>query len=98
HESADLRVTAANYSAPWLSFELNGRFQFRMPVLGMHNAVNAAGAIAIARRMGMDHDEIAARLESFHLPPMRGEMVELGGAHWINDAYNSNPASAKVAI
>src|SRR5262249_54279918 len=92
--SADLRLTASSYEAPWLAFELNGRFRYRMPVIGRHNASNAAGAIAIARRMGMDHAEIAAQLETFHLPPMRGEVFELAGATWINDAYNSNPASA----
>ncbi len=95
---ADLRITETRYNAPWLHFVLNGRFAYRLRVAGAHNAVNAAGAIAIALRWGLEHGEIAERLESFAALPMRTEVLEFGGVSVINDAYNANPESAIAAI
>lgn len=95
---ADLRVSDTDYAPPWLSFVVNGKFRYRLPLPGAHNAMNAAAAIAVARRLGMEHDRIAARLETFTGPPMRSELVRLGGVTIINDAYNANPRSALAAI
>ena len=97
-EDADVRLTDVRYESPWLHFTLNGRFAYRLPVAGAHNAVNAAGAIVIALRLGFDHAEIAGRLESFVPPPMRNEVVDLGGVTVVNDAYNANPRSAVAAL
>jgi UDP-N-acetylmuramoyl-tripeptide--D-alanyl-D-alanine ligase len=97
-EAADLRITETRYEAPWLHFVLNERFAYRLRMPGAHNAVNAAGAITIARRWGFEHDEIAQRLESFVTLPMRTEVLEFGGVSLLNDAYNANPESAIAAI
>lgn len=96
--SADVRLTDVSYELPWLRFTLNERFPFRLRVPGMHNALNAAGAVTIVRRFGLDYAAAAARLESFVPPPMRNEIVEIGGVTIVNDAYNANPQSAVAAI
>ena len=96
--ACDLRISETHADTPWLCFELNGRFKYRLQTVGTHNAANAAGAIAIARRWGMTHEEIAERLESFVAPPMRMEIQKLGGVTVVNDAYNANPHSAQAAI
>ncbi|MFN0137304.1 MAG: UDP-N-acetylmuramoyl-tripeptide--D-alanyl-D-alanine ligase [Phycisphaerae bacterium] len=98
NEKADLRVSEAAFAGGWLTFTLNGRFPYRLPIVGMHNATNAAAAVAIARRLGMTHEEIAARLESFAAPPMRSQVVTIGGVTVINDAYNANPHSVMAAV
>ena len=95
---ADVRLSETRYAAPWLHFRLNNRFPFRLRLAGAHNAVNAAGAVTIARRLGFDYPEAAARLESFVAPPMRNEIIEVGGVTIVNDAYNANPQSAAAAI
>ena len=95
---ADLRLTALRYEAPWLHFEVNDRFRFRLPMPGAHNASNALGALAVARRLGLDHAAIAARLETFSAPPMRCEVAEFDGVTVLNDAYNANPQSALAAV
>ena len=95
---ADVRVSEVRFEPPWLHFKLNERFPFRLRLVGTHNAVNAAGAVTMARRMGLDFAEAAVRLESFVLPPMRNEVVEVEGVTVINDAYNANPQSAAAAI
>jgi UDP-N-acetylmuramoyl-tripeptide--D-alanyl-D-alanine ligase len=97
-EDADLRITACRYDAPWLAFSINGRFDYRLHMPGAHNASNAAGAIAVALRVGLSHEAVAARLESFVPPPMRGELLRLGGVTVVNDAYNANPHSALSAL
>lgn len=95
---ADLRVSDEQQDEAGVAFLLNGRFRYRVPMLGVHNALNAAGAAAVGRRLGLEHDEIAARLESFFPPPMRHERVRVGEITIINDAYNANPQSAVAAI
>lgn len=95
---ADVRLTDLGYEPPWLRFKLNERFSFRLRLVGLHNAVNAAAAVTIARRLGFDYGEAAVRLESFVAPPMRNELSEAGGITIVNDAYNANPQSAAAAI
>ncbi len=95
---ADVRLDASGYDPPWLNFKLNERFPFRLRLVGEHNAVNAAGAVTIARRLGLDYHEAAVRLESFVAPPMRNEVLEFRGITVINDTYNANPRSAAAAI
>ncbi len=95
---ADVRVVDVRYESPWLHFRINERFPLRLRLAGAHNAVNAAGAVTVARRLGVDLDEAAVRLETFVPPPMRSEILELGPVTVINDAYNANPQSAAAAI
>ncbi|MBI5863796.1 MAG: UDP-N-acetylmuramoyl-tripeptide--D-alanyl-D-alanine ligase [Planctomycetes bacterium] len=95
---ANLRVGAVRYESDGLHFRINDRFDYVLPMPGAHNAQNAAGAIAVALRLGFDHRAIADRLRSFQPPPMRMETRSLGGITIINDAYNANPASMRAAI
>lgn len=98
NSTADLCLTRVAYEDPWLTFTINGRFEYRLQTPGSHNALNAAAAVAIARRLGQSPEEIAERLATFVPPPMRGEVLKLGRLTVINDAYNANPHSAMAAI
>lgn len=98
HPDADVRLAEPQCDPPWLRFTLNERFRFRLRTVGAHNAVNAAAAVTLARRLGFDYAEAAVRLESFVPPPMRNEVLETGGVTIVNDAYNANPQSATAAI
>lgn len=95
---ADVRVSDVDSNGCVTRFVINGRFIYRLGLLGSHNAVNAAAAITIARRLGFEHDEIAVRLASFAPQPMRGEITRLGPVTLLNDAYNANPASMSAAF
>lgn len=104
---ADLRLTgyqptlgmdADGSLAGSVEFNVNDRFKYRLAVPGRHNVFNAMAAISVARRFGMDHDEIAARLATFTLPPMRLETWRAGRLTVVNDAYNANPASLAAAV
>ncbi|MHC4441323.1 MAG: UDP-N-acetylmuramoyl-tripeptide--D-alanyl-D-alanine ligase [Planctomycetota bacterium] len=99
---ADLRLTDRRSSTGGAGggsvFRVNDRFEYRLTIPGPHNVFNALAAISVARRFGMDHDEIIERLASFKLPPMRLEYERIGDMTLINDAYNANPASLRAAV
>jgi UDP-N-acetylmuramoyl-tripeptide--D-alanyl-D-alanine ligase len=68
------------------------------PLRGRHNLENAMLAIAIARECGVSDVSIANGIARMPVPKMRVAWETIGQATLINDAYNSNPGSARAAI
>lgn len=97
-ERKDGGTTGQGLTRGGFVFRLNDRFEYRLNVPGRHNVFNALAAIGVARWFGMDHDEIAAKLETFELPAMRLQVERAGRWTVINDAYNANPASMAAAV
>lgn len=95
---ADLRVGDVNQTIDGITFTLNEREPFSIPMLGPHNAVNAAAAIAVARRVGVDSEHAREGLAAFEPPPMRLTLQRSGGLTIINDAYNANPDSMLAGL
>ncbi len=96
--AADLRVTNVRQETGGISFSVNGRFVYSVPLLGRHNVLNALAASAIGTRFRLEHAEIAAALSKFRGPKMRMQGVQHGSLYLINDAYNANPSSMKAAF
>ncbi len=66
---------------------------------GPHNRGNAAAAVAIARRFGVEEAEIEAGMKSFHgLPHRMQRVAEIGGVAFVNDSKATNPASTAPAL
>ncbi|HUU81931.1 MAG TPA: UDP-N-acetylmuramoyl-tripeptide--D-alanyl-D-alanine ligase [Phycisphaerae bacterium] len=97
-DAADLCITEARGGLDGLQFRINGDAQRSLAVCGTHNALNATAAFAVARRMGLDDDDIAAGLASFQPADMRLNVMRLGQVTVINDCYNANPSSMAAAI
>jgi UDP-N-acetylmuramoyl-tripeptide--D-alanyl-D-alanine ligase len=76
---------------------VNG-YIYSMPLPGEHIMKNALRAIALGLEQGMTHDEVAAGLRKFKLPPMRWEQSIIRGVEFINDAYNANPLSMRAVL
>ncbi len=95
---ADLRVGNVKQDDSGVTFAINDRHEYRIPLLGRHNTLNAAAAVAVARRFGVDHEAIAAGLASVVGAPMRLELSTVAGVRLINDAYNANPESMAAAL
>ncbi|MEP6493056.1 MAG: UDP-N-acetylmuramoyl-tripeptide--D-alanyl-D-alanine ligase [bacterium] len=72
--------------------------EVRVPLRGVHNLRNAMLALAVCREVAVGFDEAARGIAAMPLPPMRVNWQQLGAATLINDAYNSNPGSARAAI
>ena len=82
----------------WLSV---GGVRIDVPLRGAHNLRNALLAIAVAADCGIsaaDAGAAIAAIDLASLPSMRSSVTPLGQALLINDAYNSNPGSARAAI
>ena len=70
----------------------------RPPLRGMHNMRNAMLALAVARECGVPLEVSAQGMAAMPKPKMRVAWEQLGNVTLINDAYNSNPGSARAAI
>lgn len=80
-------------------FASGERFSAFLPLYGEHNVLNALPAVAIGKRLGMSHEEIARALATVRLSAMRFEQVHSAhGALYISDAYNASPPSMQAAI
>ena len=76
-----------------------GEVSVRLPLLGRHNAVNAAGAAAAALAAGASLEDVAAGLAAVEAVPGRLVMrTAIGGARLIDDTYNANPSSVAVGL
>ncbi|AWV90960.1 alanine racemase [Bradymonas sediminis] len=79
--------------------EERGVHPFQLHVLGRHNLSNAMAAIAAADQLGLDVESMRRGLAAFELSPLRLEMhTTQSGITFINDAYNSDPTSARAAL
>lgn len=97
-EVGDLQPSAwgmGNDGCGWLDM---GATRIELPLRGGHNVRNALLAIATAREIGVSMADAARGLERMTPPPMRVAWEQHGAATIINDAYNSNPGSARAAI
>jgi UDP-N-acetylmuramoyl-tripeptide--D-alanyl-D-alanine ligase len=69
-----------------------------VPLRGVHNLRNAMLALAVAREHRVPMRDAARSIAVMPAPPMRVHFETCGSATIINDAYNSNPGSARVAL
>ncbi|MDQ3997855.1 MAG: UDP-N-acetylmuramoyl-tripeptide--D-alanyl-D-alanine ligase, partial [Gemmatimonadota bacterium] len=97
-DSGDLRPARWGIDldgAGWL--ELEG-VTVRPVLSGVHNLRNAMLALAVARECGVSFENAARGIAAMRVPPMRVNFQQIGRATVINDAYNSNPGSARAAL
>jgi UDP-N-acetylmuramoyl-tripeptide--D-alanyl-D-alanine ligase len=70
-----------------------------LPLIGTHQAANAAAAAAAASALGVPLATAAEALGAATLSPGRMEVRELdGGATLLNDSYNSSPGSVRSSL
>lgn len=74
------------------------REQVTFPLVGEHNIYNALAAAAAAMDRGVTPSQVAVALSGIRPPEKRGQVLEIGGATIINDAYNSNPRALEAMI
>jgi UDP-N-acetylmuramoyl-tripeptide--D-alanyl-D-alanine ligase len=76
-----------------------GMTEVILPLLGLHNVMNALAAAAAARALGTSLEDIKQGLETYKPVTKRME-VKAGqnGAKIIDDSYNANPVAMQYAI
>ncbi len=72
--------------------------EIRLAILGYHNIYNALAAVSIGHIFNIPLKVCAMSLARFKTPPLHMEIIKVKGARIINDAYNANPDSMKIAI
>jgi UDP-N-acetylmuramoyl-tripeptide--D-alanyl-D-alanine ligase len=76
----------------------SGELSIEAPLPGRHNILNLLAALAVGDHFGIDPGAMRQAALRAVLPPGRMEIIPLGGAEIINDAYNANPASMAAAL
>lgn len=69
----------------------NKKYDVKLPIVGIHNVKNICFAIAVAKQIGMNDNEIINSFNDLKPTPMRFEPVQLkNGKTIINDCYNAS--------
>jgi UDP-N-acetylmuramoyl-tripeptide--D-alanyl-D-alanine ligase len=105
-EQANVRLVAFQQNHDRIHFTLRltcldgaeRSVQTSMPMLGFHNAMNAAAAVAACLAVGLTWEQIQPGLEDFDGVAGRLQKSALPQGVLIDDTYNANPASVKAAI
>lgn len=76
-----------------------GMIEVILPMVGLHNVMNALAAAAVARALDISLQDIKHGLEAMQAVTRRME-IKAGkyGAKVIDDSYNANPVAMKYAI
>ena len=76
-----------------------GRIQVKLPLLGVHNVMNALAATAACLSAGVDTAAIKQGLEKLQHVAGRMQLKQgKAGSRIIDDTYNANPASLRAAL
>jgi UDP-N-acetylmuramoyl-tripeptide--D-alanyl-D-alanine ligase len=75
-----------------------GRADFSLPRISDGMASNAALALQVARDLGIPDEVLNQRLQTWHAPSMRGQILKDKERLIYVDCYNANPASMLDAI
>ncbi len=101
-ESAEIRIADETCDASGSRFTLilegPGPLAVQLPVIGRHNVLNAAAALAAAMRMGIPGDVAADAISKFRGPGRRMEWR--GSARGIDviDDYGHHPTEVKTTL
>ncbi|MCL6564447.1 MAG: UDP-N-acetylmuramoyl-tripeptide--D-alanyl-D-alanine ligase [Firmicutes bacterium] len=71
---------------------------FWLPWPGVHQALNAAGALLVAQRLGVEVVAAAERLSQIEPSRSRIQVREIGEVRVVEDVYNANPDSMAAAL
>lgn len=81
-----------------VAFTIKQFGSFELPVIGIHQALNATAAILLATHIGVTASQINQGLANVQITTNRNEVVQIGQSIWIDDTYKSNPESLKAAL
>ncbi len=69
-----------------------------LPLLGVHNVLNALAAVAVGVERGLKPAEAVGALATLAPADKRGQVLQLGNITVINDCYNSNPTALNAMV
>ncbi|MBQ5783028.1 MAG: UDP-N-acetylmuramoyl-tripeptide--D-alanyl-D-alanine ligase [Oscillospiraceae bacterium] len=78
--------------------KIHGEVKCTIPVVGVHNVMNALSAYTVVTSMGFDPQKTADNLKDYVPSGMRGKVVAKDGITYIEDCYNASPDSMRAAV
>ena len=101
-ENCDYRATDIKVTSQGTTFTVTSpsgeSAEYNTKLVGQHNVENIVGAIAAANSMGISLSKLKIAVRRLQPVPHRLELVKHGTVTILDDAYNSNPNGAKVAL
>lgn len=103
HASCDVQLLGYTPNSQGLEVRLriaSEQINAQVPLVGPHNALNAAAASAVGLALGMRAAEIVSGLANVSLPGARVRVLrDVGiGIGILDDTYNANPSSMQAAF
>ena len=92
-----------NASSEGTSFSIydkdeNKNITFSTKLIGKHNIVNITAAIAVGKYLGISFGKMINSVKKLKNVKHRLELIKTKNLNIIDDSYNSNPISAKLAL
>ena len=94
----DYKATDVTYGANGVSFTLDGEREYSSRLLGAGNLLNLLAAIAVADRLGVPVAKQKNAIARLQPVEHRLSIKVANGITVLDDAYNSNPQGAKMAL
>lgn len=73
-------------------------YPFQTRLLGKHNIYNILAGVLLGRKLGMSVEDLQRGVNRIKPVEHRLELKRVGNLNLIDDAYNSNPVGAKMAV
>ena len=73
-------------------------YPFETKLLGKNNIYNILASVALGKKLGMSINELQQGVRKVRSIEHRLELKDLGNIYMIDDAYNSNPVGAEMAV
>ena len=99
--ASDFRVADVEYDSRGTVFTMvteAKKSRLRVPIYGLHNAFNAAGAAAVAQLLGIDLDTAIEGIETCNSVAGRFEHIDLGQGFSVIVDYAHTPDSIRSLI
>ena len=95
---AEYKALDVQYGANGVSFKLNGEEQFNSRLLGVGNLLNILASITVANHLGIPINRQRNAIARLQPVEHRLSMRVANGITVLDDAYNSNPQGARMAL
>ena len=103
NQDADVCACNVKLNADGTNFDVvfkndDKKYHFTTKLLGIANIYNILAGIALGKAFGMTIPQLQAGVKKVKPVEHRLEMKKMGNLNIIDDAYNSNPVGAKMAL
>ncbi|MDD2490173.1 MAG: UDP-N-acetylmuramoyl-tripeptide--D-alanyl-D-alanine ligase, partial [Bacilli bacterium] len=103
NKDVDVKATNIEISSKGTSFEVifkgdKQKYKFETKLLGYANIYNILAGIALGNELGISKEQLIKAVRLIKPIEHRLELKNMGNIYIIDDAYNSNPVGAEMAV